>query len=571
MIFHKKKIKKSHPSSLRLLSWRKIKYLKRLLSPQERKVIIILLILSLIALLGIVLSFYFENSKIKPAYGGKYTEALVGQPTLINPLLANNETDLSLVEIIFSSLYQHQENNEIAPDLAKDLPTKINGKEQKICLKSNLFWHDQKKITTNDILFTLELIKSLGIPKSFFENLKNAEIKIIDENCLTIKNAKLSDLTFKILPQHIWKNLEKEKINESIYNLKPLGSGAFYFASLEKNQEGMIKKYQLKANKDYHKKAPYLEEINFEFYDNFSQAIDAFNQGEVMGLGHPPQSLQREILDSEKINLYSLGLPHYSALFFNTSDPILQSKAIRQALAFLTPKEKILENIVGQKGIIMQSSFLPNSPFVNNNVQKYKHNLGQAQKILQEAGWEKGESNFLEKDRKILELTITTVAKENDFIEIVKLLQESWQELNIKVKLISVSPEKIEEVIKNRNFQIFLYGVLLQRNFNPYFFWHSSQKTFPGLNLTNFSHRRADELLEKALLTNDFKKQKEYYYELQEIIAENLPAVFLYNTTYNYFLDSSIKGIKISQIEHPKDRFTNIENWYLKTKRERIK
>jgi peptide/nickel transport system substrate-binding protein len=495
----------------------------------------------------------------------------VGQPDLINPLLANNETDLSLVEIIFSSLYQYQENNEIVPDLAKKLPTKLNEQEQKICLKPGLLWHDQKKITTNDILFSLELIKSLGIPNSFFKNLKNTEIKIIDDNCLTIKNAKLADLTFKILPRHIWENLEKEKINESIYNLKPVGSGPFYFSSLEKNQEGIIKKYQLKANKNYHQKTPYLEEINFKFYDNFSQAIEAFNQGEVMGLGHPPQSLQKEILNSEKINLHSLDLPYYSAIFLNTSAPLLQNKAIRQALAFSTPKEKILENIVGPQGMMMPSSFLPNSPFVNNNIQKYEYSLKQAQKILQEAGWEKGESNFLEKDGKILELTITTVAKENDFTEIVKLLQDSWQELNIKIKLISVSPKKIEEVIKNRNFQIFLYGVLLERNFNPYFFWHSSQKTFPGLNLTNFTNRRADELLEKALLTNDLEKQKEYYYELQEIIAENVPAIFLYHTTYNYFINSKIKGIKISQIRHPKDRFSNIENWYLKTKRERIK
>jgi peptide/nickel transport system substrate-binding protein len=176
----------------------------------------------------------------------------------------------------------------------------------------------------------------------------------------------------------------------------------------------------------------------------------------------------------------------------------------------------------------------------------------------------------LEKEKEVLELTITTIAEENDFTRIIELLQESWQELNLKIKLISISPEKIEEVIKSRNFQIFLYGVLLQRDFNPYFFWHSSQKTFPGLNLTNFSHRRADELLEKAYLTDDLEKQKEYYYELQEIIAENVPAIFLYSTTYNYFLSSDIKGIKISQIEHPKDRFINIENWYLKTKRERI-
>lgn len=571
MIFYKKKIKISRSSPQILPSWRRLKYLKRLLNSQERKIIIILLVLSLISLLGIILSLYFENSEIKPTFGGQYTEALVGQPLLINPLLASNEIDLSLVEIVFSSLYQYQENNEIKPDLAESLPIKINEQEKKICLKPDLFWHDQEKITPDDIIFTLDLIQSLEIPKTYFENLKNAEIKIIETNCLTVKNVELSDLTFKILPHHIWTNLEKEKIDKSIYNLKPLGSGPFYFASLERDENGFIKNYQLKANKNYSPRSPYLEEINFKFYNNFSQAIEAFNQEKVMGLGHPPQSKQKEILASEKVNLYLLGLPYYSAIFLNTTNSFLKNKAIRQALAFSTPKEKILENIVGPKGIIMQSSFLPNSPFINNDIQKYNYNLEQAQKILEEAGWKKGESGFLEKEKEVLELTITTIAEENDFTKIIELIQKSWQELNVKIRLISISPEKIEEVIKNRDFQIFLYGVLLQRDFNPYFFWHSSQKTFPGLNLTNFSHRRTDELLEKAYLTDDPEKEKDYYHELQEIIAENVPAIFLYNTTYNYFLSSDIKGIKISQIEHPKDRFLNIENWYLKTKRERIK
>jgi peptide/nickel transport system substrate-binding protein len=381
MIFHKKKIKMPRSYFRIFPSWRRLKYLKQLLNPRERKIIIILLGLSLISLLGIIFSFYFKNSEIKPAFGGQYTEALVGQPFLINPLLANNEIDLSLVEIIFSSLYQYQENNEIKPDLAKNLPTKINEQEKKICLKPDLFWHDQEKITPDDILFTLNLIKSLENPKTYFENLKNAEIKIIDENCLTIKNAELNNLTFKILPQHIWANLEKEKIDESVYNLKPLGSGPFYFASLEKDEQGFIKNYQLKANKNYHQKSPYLEEINFKFYNDFSQAIEAFNQKEVMGLGSPPQSKQKEIFMSGEANLYSLGLPHYSAIFLNTTDHFLRNKSIRQALALATPQEKILKNIVGPKGIIMQGSFLPNSPFVNNDIQKYNYNLEQAQKI----------------------------------------------------------------------------------------------------------------------------------------------------------------------------------------------
>jgi len=526
-------------------------------------------LLGLTSLLSLLFSLYLQNSEIRPDYNGIYSEGLIGQPKFINPILANNDTDLTISGLIFSSLFKYDENNKLQVDLSKTLPSEINENNKTICLNPNLLWHDEKRLTTADLVFTLELIQKMGSKSLFFEKLKNTKFSIIDNNCFTFENAELQDLCFGILPQHIWQKLEPTEINQSTYNLKPVGSGPFQFIFLENSEKDGIKNYNLKRNKNYHKKTPYLEQITFRFYQDFTQATQALEKKEINGLGYVPQNFKEKIIGLNKIKYYPLNLPYYTAIFFNLDDSYLKDKNVRQALALLTPKKEILNTILDQDGLIMDGPVLPSSILLNPNIKKYEYNPQLAREILKNAGWENDENGFLKKNGDILEISLTTIEK-TDFSKIAILLRQSWKEANIKIKLISVPAEQIQEVIKTRNFQIFLYGILPKTDFNPYFFWHSSQKIFPGLNLTGFNNRRVDELLEKAYYLNDIEIQKEYYNEFQEIIAANVPAIFLYNTTYGYFLDKKIKGIGISQINHPKDRFQDVENWYIKTSRHLI-
>jgi len=566
MAFEKRIFKLSSQKLKIFPSFRQLKYFKRLLNRKERKIIFVLFWLSLVALLALLLSVYLKNSEVNPAYGGTYSEGLIGQPKFINPVLANNDIDLTISNLIFSSLFKYDSNNELQPDLANTLPSEINENNKTICLRPDLLWHDKKKLTTADLIFTLKLIQKMGTESPFFEKLKNAQFSIIDESCFSFQDVKLTDLCFGILPQHIWQTSEPIKIDQSLYNLKPIGSGPFQFISLKNNEENGIKSYKLKQNKNYHNHIPYIEQIIFKFYENFSQATKALEKKKIDGLGNIPQDFRKNIIGLKNIKCYSLNLPYYTATFFNLDDSRLKEKSIRQALALLTPKEEILNTVLGQDGLIMDGPFLPTSDLVNPDIKKYEYNPQSAKEILKNAGWENDENGFLKKNGDILELSLTTVEK-TDFSKIAILLQQSWQKANIKVKLISVPAEQIQEIVKTRNFQIFLYGILPKIDFNPYFFWHSSQKIFPGLNLTGFNNRRVDELLEKTYYLNDSDTQKKYYNEFQEIIAANIPAIFLYNASYNYFLDRKIKGISISQIDHPKERFQNIENWYIKTKR----
>ncbi len=102
---------------------------------------------------------------------------------------------------------------------------------------------------------------------------------------------------------------------------------------------------------------------------------------------------------------------------------------------------------------------------------------------------------------------------------------------------------------------------------DPFSFWHSSQKKDPGLNLALYDNKNADKLLEEArqTLAADIRAQK--YVLFQNLILEDMPAIFLYSPAYLYPVHKNIKGVKEGKIADPSWRFADIEEWYIETKR----
>lgn len=174
---------------------------------------------------------------------------------------------------------------------------------------------------------------------------------------------------------------------------------------------------------------------------------------------------------------------------------------------------------------------------------------------------------FRKKQTDILELTLTTVnGPENQ--KAAEVLKEFWQNVGIKINIDLVDPAKISrEVIKTRNFDILLYGEIIGADPDPFPFWHSSQSEDPGLNLSQFQNKEADRLLVEARLSADTQLRESNYQKFQEILNKELPAIFLYSPSYTYALDRRVRGFDIKKILIPADRFNNLSEWYLRTKR----
>ena len=102
---------------------------------------------------------------------------------------------------------------------------------------------------------------------------------------------------------------------------------------------------------------------------------------------------------------------------------------------------------------------------------------------------------------------------------------------------------------------------------DPYFFWHSSQKLDPGLNLAVLNHKDVDATLDQLRLEHDQEKRRALYGDFQKFLAEDVPAIFLYSPSYVYVMTTKVKGVTLNNINAPQYRFARIHEWYLKTQR----
>ena len=124
-----------------------------------------------------------------------------------------------------------------------------------------------------------------------------------------------------------------------------------------------------------------------------------------------------------------------------------------------------------------------------------------------------------------------------------------------------------QDIIQKRNYDILLFGQVLGLLPDPFAFWHSSQREYPGLNFSNYKNKNLDKLLEKIRVEPDINKKKELISEAQEIFLEDMPAIILGSPDFIYYANPKIKGIEEGVIITPSQRFNQISNWYIKTKR----
>lgn len=167
------------------------------------------------------------------------------------------------------------------------------------------------------------------------------------------------------------------------------------------------------------------------------------------------------------------------------------------------------------------------------------------------------------------QLNITlTVANQKPFTAVAELIKQQWQKIGVTVNINAIDTASLErEIVKPRAYQALLFGQALEMIPDPYPFWHSTQIVDPGMNFSQYENKDADKLLEEIRQTTDQNSRNEKLKSLEDLIAKDEPAIFLYNPDYVHIVSKEVKGIQTSVITDPSRRFAEIANWYTATKR----
>lgn len=439
-------------------------------------------------------------------------------------------------------------------------------------------------------------------------------------------------LTTGIIPEHLWQEIPAKNIRFSSFNLKPIGAGPYMFESFAKDSKGNLKSYTLKINPEYNLNKPYIKNFTFKFFNDTESAFDALRNHQINGLSfinkEQKEKLNRKSITVIPLRVpYFTAM-----FFNEKANLLLRGKPLRESLALSVDKNEIINVAIkgeaspvagpimpGQIGFTRDFKLIFDPEAARKKlendgwkkisreefIEKRKKEIYQAwlderkaktapidkskkpPKLTpqEEASAKKEAEDFLAKTtddlQKIderqkvyrqknnygLTLKITTI-NQPEFMQTASLIKSNWQDLGAQVEIEAVDNEGLKEIIKSRRYEILLYGVLVGADPDPFPFWHSSQLNYPGLNLSGFTSRQADDYLEKGRETYNEETRKKNYYDFQKLLATELPAIFLYSSNYLYPMETFVMGFRQYKIFEPADRFNGVINWYLRTKNE---
>lgn len=548
----------------------------RFLSKKEKFFLLFFGCLALASLAGLAILFYFNNTKIISAAGGEYAEGIVGYPRFINPLYSqSNEVDKDLVSLVYSGLTSRNARGAAALDLAEEYKLSDDEKNYIFVLRDSVLWSDGRPLTSDDVVFTINTIKNEKYQSPLRATWQDIGVKKIDDRTVQFQLAKpyasfLSLTTIGILPKHIWEGVPAASIYLADANTKPVGSGPYKFQSFVKDKAGVIKSYSLQRNENYYGERPNINSIILKFYPEYVSAANALDNHQIDGLAFVPAEVRGVLKLASRFNSYDIVLPQFNAIFFNGKEnEAVKDVAVRKALALAIDRKRILKEALFDDGTLIEGPILPGYLGYNEKIGQIYYDKEAARKLLADAGWTLKDANRIRTNKKNAQLKIelATIDKEQN-IRAANIIKENWEDAGVAVELKMISVANIsQEIINDRKYQALFFGEMYGPDLDPYSYWHSSALKYPGLNLAQYSNQKIDMLLEVARQTADKVVRQKKYEEFQTLLLENFPAIFLWQPKYAYLIDKKIRGVEISSLLTPSDRWHNILAGYINTKR----
>lgn len=516
---------------------------------------------------------------VEPASGGIYTEALVGSFGRLNPLFdLNNPADRDVDRLLFSGLMRFDSRGTPQADLAESWGVSADGTIYNITIRANASWHDGIPVTSDDVIFTLDLLRSQF---SAYSDDVRALWDVVTITRINEKNIKftlpepfvpfLDYLTFGVLPKHLLANIPPDQLANAEFNLAPVGSGPYRFQQLVV-EDGQVAGVVLTRAENYYGTASYVEQIVFRYYPDAASALAAYDEGEVLGISQVTLDILPQALAEPNLSFYSSRMPKMTMVLFNLKDQdkaFLQDKVVRQALLMALNRQWMVNTVLQGQAIVADSPILPGTWAFYSGVEQVEFDPEAAQELLRKAGYvfstdgavrAKGEER----------LSFTLLHPDTDLHrQLAQAIQQNWAAIGVEIELQAVSYESLlGDFLTPRTYQAALVDLDLSRSYDPdpYPFWHQAEAT-GGQNYSQWDNRSASEYLEQARVIANPDTRMRLYRNFQVVFARELPALPLFYPVYTYAVDARVLGVQSPPLFEPADRFNDISTWYLITRR----
>jgi peptide/nickel transport system substrate-binding protein len=508
-----------------------------------------------------------------PVSGGTYSEGSVGSFTNASPLYATSPADLTVSRLLFAGLFTYDQDNNLVGDLANDYSIDERGTTYTVRLKPGLKWHDGKPLTSQDVLFTYQVIQNPDAQSPLNPSWRGITVKQVDELTVTFTlpnqlSAFPFSLTNGIVPKHILGEEPMGSLRTLPFNtLRPVGAGPFKFSALEVtggSVDNREERVAMEPFADYHAGQPKLGRFVVHIFRSQERLIDSFRAKEInamAGLTKLPAEL-----DAGNADTYNLPLTAAVMTFFKMSEGHLSDAKLRQALVYATDRQAIIRNLQYPTRPVTQP-ILQKQVGYNATYNQPGLDLATANALLDQQGWVMGKGQVRQKAGLPLSFSLTVQAG-SEYEDVAVMLKQQWRKVGVDLEIVPQSNMEFQASLADHNYEALLYGISIGKDPDVLVYWDSKHAISVDnrLNFSEYKSAAADAALQAGRTRSDAALRAIKYQPFLQAWRDDVPAIGLYEPRYLYISHTKVHGLTEHPINANVERFTNVHNWMIREK-----
>ena len=457
---------------------------------------------------------------------------LVDDPMTLKPELKTDTNSHKVISNFSTGLFQFGEGVELNLGICEDYEISEDGKEYILKMREGIKYHNGERLRIEHI--KRAFLKALSGPNfSFFNMIQGAEQYIQDEG-VGLKGIDIIDnrtlrirLEYPFLP--ILANLATDIVDPYIDDELPQGIGPFRLVSWEKRRRIILEAFD-----DYFEGRPSIDELHFLIV-NDPKTYELFLEGK-LDIYQPSQPMFSKMEPGLRRLRHSI--PELSTYYIcmNCQKKPFNNKLVRKALAYAIDQEYLVKNFMAESAIPARGIFPPSLRVFNRRLKGYNYDLNQARQLLKKAGYQHGLPDQYPFD----------IVNAGPVVEWAGYIKESLEKLGIRIELNPLPSDILLEKSFSGRSILALRG-WLSDNGDPdnflYPLFHTQSFGRTG-NTSFFSEPNVDKKIEQARRIRNLNERIALYREIEEIILDECPVVFLYHSVQNVLIQKRILGFK---------------------------
>ncbi|WP_067841391.1 ABC transporter substrate-binding protein [Amphibacillus sediminis] len=487
-----------------------------------------------------------ETGTSEPTQGGSVSIPIVADPTF-NPWHPSAYAESNVINrVIFDGLTKFGKDGLPAPNLAENWEISDDGLVWTFNLRDDVNWHDGEPFTAEDVAFTFNEIvldPDLGANNaSHFSQLDRVEViddYTVDFHLASPVAALPAYLSFntEIIPEHIFAGEDPWDLT-SFNKENPVGTGPFKLKEYVSGQRVVLER-----NDDYFDQVAYLDEIEYKVLADANTHVAQLLSGELDIFALDDTSAIERIENADDITIVGRETPRFFWLILNHNHEEFQDKRLSQAMLHAIDRQAIIDTVLQGYGTIADAGIAPIlSEYYTTDVKRYDFDQDKARELLAELGYEDSNGDgFVEKDGERLTITFD-VGIQGDLESIAQMIQQYLIQVGIDVQLETMDwNSMIDKVVIQRDYEMTLNWWRYPADPDLTAYMHSNSAD--GNNIPAFSNEELDKLLEAGAQANSVEERQQIYLEAQQVMAEELPYMFLWYPQEVQVRQSSLQGI----------------------------